>query len=68
MTEEQMQKCLQESLEQEDFRQLKFPFIMNQKGYDRHLASSLIPRLKIDSKLLYQQDFLTHKINQAKDQ
>lgn len=67
MTEEEMQKRLYEALKQEDFRQLRFPFILDRSEDDNSIFPYLISEVKTDSKSFYQKDFLTHKINQIKD-
>lgn len=66
MTEELMKKRLQESLEQEDLRQLKFPFTLDRKERGRSGIPCLSPKLRLDSKALHQKDFLTHKTNPTK--
>ena len=67
MTEEEVQKSLEEALEKEDFSQLRFSFILDRSEDDNSIFPYLISEVETDSKPFCQKDFLTHKINQIKD-
>ena len=64
MSEEEMQKRLYESLEEDDFCQLKLPLEKEDKG---SLASYSRSDGHSGTSSLCQSDFLTHKINKTKD-
>ena len=66
MTEEEIQKSLDEALEQEDLGQLRFPFILDRSD-DGSIFPYLMSDVETDPKTFCQKDFLTHKINQIKD-
>lgn len=67
MTEEEMQKSLDEAIEQEDSSQFSFPFILDRPEDNNSIFPYLMSDVETDPKTSYQKDFLTHKINQIKD-
>ena len=67
MTEEEMQKRLYDALEQKDFSQLRFPFILDRSEEGVSTTTHLMPDVKTDQKAFFQKDFLTHKVNQTMD-
>lgn len=67
MTEDEMQKSLNEAIEQEDSSQYSFPFILDRPEDNNSIFPYLMSDVETDPKPFSQKDFLTHKINQIKD-
>jgi hypothetical protein len=63
MTEKEMQKCLQEALEQENFNQLNLPFILDREDNDNPPFPFVMSDVEKEPSSSSQEDFLTHKIN-----
>ncbi len=66
MTEEEIQKSLNEAIEQEDSSQFSFPFILD-RPEDNNSIFPYLSNVEANPKSVCQKDFLTHKINQIKD-